>query len=254
MNLAKLISLGEKSHYPFKSYPTVRCETLLFPGCAFPSQFPRTMDALALLCRRAGFGVAYDCCGHPVAGYGDARGAERIAGNLNRRLAKLGCKRAVLACPNCLQHLKGKLECEVVSVFDVLGELGVGNAGSFGRGVLFVPCPDKGTRALEGAMRGRYDLSGVETMGGVGCCGLRPDIAARGPAVVEKMGGLVVDKARGARLYTYCASCLGQFARMGCRDCRHVVSVLLGVDEPPDSARALANRARRALDRDVNPL
>ena len=30
----------EKAHYPFKRYPKTRCETVLFPGCAFPSQFP----------------------------------------------------------------------------------------------------------------------------------------------------------------------------------------------------------------------
>ena len=51
MNTAKLLSVGEHAHYPFKSYPSAQCETILFPGCAFPSQFPRTMDKLAQVCR-----------------------------------------------------------------------------------------------------------------------------------------------------------------------------------------------------------
>ena len=65
----------EKAHYPFKRYPKTRCETVLFPGCAFPSQFPQAMDRLADICSRNGIGIAYDCCGvslKPYKGGADA--------------------------------------------------------------------------------------------------------------------------------------------------------------------------------------
>lgn len=254
MNTAKLISVGEKAHYPFKSYPSVSCETVLFPGCAFPSQFPRTMDALAALARKAGMGVAYDCCGLPLVGYDEQKGADRIIRGLNRRFAELGVKRVVLVCPNCLMHLSGQLDCEVLSIYDVFDELGLDSVGGFAPGCLFVPCPDKDTRALERKLREIGDLSEVETMERVACCGLRADIALHGPQAVEKLGRRVISVAEGQPLYTYCASCLGHFSRLDYNNCRHVLSVLLGVDEQPDSGRAFLNRAKRKLDRNTNPL
>lgn len=254
MNMAKLISVGEKAHYPFKSYPTAQCETLLFPGCAFPSQFPQTMDALSAFCREAGIGIAYDCCGHPLEGYGEQQSADRVIRNLNNRLSKLGVKRLVLVCPNCMGHLSGKLNCEIVSIYDIFEEHGVKAMGSFEQGDLFIPCPDKKTHALENKMRNYFDMSAVTTMEGVACCGLRPDLASRGPEYVKKLTNLVLDKAQGNLLYTYCASCLGQFSRFGYNNCRHVVSVILGVNEQPDSGRAFLNRAKRKFDRNTNPL
>ena len=251
--MAKLISVSEKARYPFKSYPTQPCETLLFPGCSFPSQFPRTMDALSQLCRNAGMGVAYDCCGNPLEGFNEPQKAQRVIDSLNRRFANLGVKRAVFVCPNCLSYLDGKVNCEVVSIFDIFEELGTPCAGEFHQGSLFIPCPDKKKRVLEQKLRSLYDLSSVQTMEGVACSGLRPDLASRGPEYVAKLSNMIIDKADNQCLYTYCASCLGQFSRMGYQTCTHVVSVVLGVTETPDSAHALANRARRKFDRNTNP-
>ena len=254
MNTAKLISVGEKAHYPFKSYPNQPCETLLFPGCAFPSQFPQTMDALAQLCRQAGIGIAYDCCGHPLEGFGEQQAAKRVIAQLNQRFQKLGVKRLVVVCPNCLAYFQDKLSCQVISIFDLFDELGVQATDEFVEGQLFVPCPDKKEHTLEDKLRALCDLSKVETMTGVACCGLRPDLASRGPEYVQRLSQQAIDKAQGKTLYTYCASCLGQFSRMGYNNCRHVVSVVLGVDEQPDSAHAFLNRAKRKFDRNTNPL
>ena len=272
MNGAKLINVIEKSHYPFASYPRGRCETVLFAGCSLPSQFPRTTDALALRCREAGFGVVYDCCGQPLEGFGEKNRAKRVLDRLEGRLSKIGCKRLVLACPNCRAHLDGKLSCQVVGILDILDELELGGATDapasdsaaqagervagfvrFERGGLFIPCPDKRERAGEQALRRIADLADVETLGRAGCCGLRPDIAARGPQATAQACGRVLEQAGGETIYSYCASCLGQFARAGHGDCRHALSVLLGVDERPDIRHALANRAKRRFDRAVEP-
>ena len=228
MNVAKLISVGEKAYYPFKSYPSQPCETLLFPGCAFASQFPRTMDALAQRCREAGFGVAYDCCGINLEGYGEFAHAERVMRQLNERFEKLGVKRLILVCPNCLNCFEGKTHCE--------------------------PCPDKKDHALEAKLRSLAPLDAVHTMQGVACCGLRPDIASKGPESVQKLSNLAISKAENKPIYSYCASCLGQFARMGYTQSYHVVSVLLGINEEPDAGRAFLNRAKRKFDRNTNPI
>lgn len=254
MNTAKLLSVAEHAHYPFKSYPRKECKTLLFPGCSFPSQLPQTMDALALLCRAAGIGIAYDCCGSPLAGFGEQKAAERVLRNLRRRFAQLKCERIVLVCPNCKQHLADKLECEIVDIFTLFGELGIDCAGTFSSGRLFIPCPDKKQRATENNLRSLYDLSNIETLNHAPCCGLRPDLASKGSGYSAKLGKKVIDQAENERIYTYCASCLGQFTRLGCSNCRHAVSVVLGIDEQPDAQHALANRAKRKFDRNTDPL
>lgn len=254
MNVAELLSVAEHAHYPFKSYPREDCKTILFPGCAFPSQFPKTMDELALLCRKAGVGVAYDCCGSPLAGFGKQKSAERVLRNLNQRLAQLGCERVVLVCPNCENHLVGKLNCKVMNVYDLFEELGIDCLGKFESGKLFIPCPDKKPRTIEKKLRSLHDLSDVETLEHAPCCGLRPDLARKGPDYSSKLGNNVVKQAEGERIFTYCASCLGQFSRLGYPNCRHVVSTVLGIDEQPDSKHALANRAKRKFGRNIDPL
>lgn len=253
MNVASLVNRLEKGHYPFKRYPKVCCETVLFPGCAFPSQFPRTMDVLAGLCRAHGIGIAYDCCGHPLDGFGVEGGTDRVLGGVERRLRRIGCKRVVTVCPNCLMAFRGRSGIPALSVFELFGELGVPARGAFAPGVLFLPCPDKPARHSERKIRELYDLSAVPSLEGVGCCGLLPEIARRGPEATAACTRQVLGAAGERAIYAYCASCAGQFARMGHTACRHVVSVVLGVDEEPDAEHALLNRARRKLDRQVDP-
>ena len=195
MNTAKLLSVGEHAHYPFKSYPNTTCETVLFPGCSVSSQFPKTTDALALRCRQAGFGVVYDCCGSPVEGYGEHKSAQRLMRGLIRRLERIGCKRLVLMCPSCAEQLEGKVPFELVNIFDILDELGLEDAGSFGEGKLFIPCPDRQDRTMESSLRASCDLSKVETMTSAPCCGLKPVIASRGSAYSSKLGKTVISTA-----------------------------------------------------------
>ena len=270
LGTARAMTLLEKARYPFSAYPRQTCREVLFPGCALPSQLPRTTDALAELARTHGLGVVYDCCGKPLADWDAPRAAERALARLRRRLGAIGCERLVVACPNCLDYLQGRLGIACTSVYEELGDWGLGSTGGrcAGRtraceshkpvravspGVLFSPCPDRATRTLERQIRTLADFSAVPTLSGAPCCGLRGDVAARGPAAVRACTARVLEKADGQRVYTYCASCSGQLARCGAVGVRHALSVLLGVDEEPDHARALANRARRRLDRRLEP-
>ncbi len=254
MNAVKIASVVEKSHYPFRAYPKGRCRDLLFCGCALPSQLPRTTDALARLCRTHGMGVAYDCCGKALADWDARRAADRVLAGLRRRLERLGCERLVLACPNCLAYLHGRVGVPCVSVFEAMLEWDDVERVRLDPGVLFVPCPDRAGRRLEQAVRAFADLSDVETLRRVPCCGLRAEVAARGRAFVDRCGERIFTAAGEAVVYTYCASCLGQFARQGRGCVRHVLSAVLGIDERPDAARALVNRARRRFDRELEPL
>lgn len=266
MSLADALSNFEKAHYPFSAYPRKRCASMLFPGCSMMAQFPRTTDALASLCRAMGMGVAYDCCATSAAAQGKDAQAQRVLGRIRSRLEALGCEEVVLVCPNCYAHMAGKLGIRCVSIYEKLLQWREGPQGSRlatllpapptrPQGVLFTPCPDRAGRVWEGQARMLADLGGVPTLRGVPCCGLRVDIACRGRDTVRALDERIFAKAAGQTIYTTCASCAGQFARMGyAGGVRHVLGVVLGVDEAPDCARAIPNRARRKFDRALEPL
>ncbi len=253
-NLAKFVTLAEKARYPFRSYPRTQCREVFFPGCALPSQLPRTTDAIARLCRSHGCGVAYDCCGKPLADWGKTQAAERALAGLEARLNHLGCQRLVVACPNCLDYLENRLPVPCVSVYEALAGWEFAPKAPFAPGVLFSPCPDRQSHRLEGQLRALADLAQVPPLDRTPCCGLRADAAARGAAFSAACTERAFEAAGDRRVYTLCASCSGQFARMGHAGTRHALSVLLGVDEEPDCRHALANRARRRFDRGLEPL
>lgn len=244
----------EKAHYPFKKYPSVQCDDVLFPGCSFPSQFPKTTEAIAKICTEHGCGIAYDCCGHPLDGYGKEGGTDKVLSGITSRLKKIGCKRIIVLCPNCWKLMRERLDFPVISIFEYLKEIGYDVNTKFDEGVMFTPCPDKAKRELEADIRALVPLDGVETLKKVGCCGLLPSIMSKGPEAVQSSTHKIFDAAGDQKIYTYCASCLGQFSRLGNNNCAHVLSVMLGVDEIPDSKNAFKNRAMKKFNKNVNPV
>ena len=266
MSFGIALSLFEKGHYPFGAYPKNACSSVLFPGCSMTSQFPRTTDALVGLCRRMGMGVAYDCCAMAVASSGKAERADRILARIRERLERVGCTEVVLACPNCYAHMAGKLGIRCISIYEKLLQWQEGPqagrlAGLLGEerphlhGALFTPCPDRARRVWESQVRMLMDMGEVERLCGVPCCGLKPEIAEKGAPIVRRLDEAIFAKAAGRVLYTTCASCAGQFARMGyAGQVRHVLGAYLGVDEAPDCVHAIPNRARRKFDRNLEPL
>lgn len=264
-NLGQAIALWEKMRYPFKAYPRTACADVVFPGCALPSQYPRTTDALVSVARSHGAGVVFDCCGAPLPDWGRIRAGQRVTQSLRERLARIECRRLIVACPTCLAYLKSTLPIPCISIFQAFDEWGVqkpcGKAGApdaaamENRGILFIPCPDRASRTLETQVRGFGGYEQVATLSGAPCCGLKASAAVHGDAFAREQVGRVFAAAGNATVHTYCAACAGQFARMGhAKNVRHALSFLLGVDEAPDAEHAVANRARRALRRDLEPL
>ena len=240
----KMICL-EKAHYPFKNYPKETLKDVLFPGCAFPSQFPKTMKKIAEVCKAYGCGVAYDCCGHPLDGYGVEGGTDKVLRGIESRLKKIGCERVIVLCPNCWKLMNARLNVPVISIYEYLLSVGFEPQNKAKEeGVLFTPCPDRPKKVLEEQLRKFPLFECVETMTKVPCCGLLPEIMKKGPEAVQKSTHKVMDAAGDKTIYTYCASCLGQFSRLGNNNCKHVLSVLLGVEEVPDSKNAFMNRAK----------
>lgn len=244
MTLGQRLMLLEKRHYPFRRWPKERHSALLFLGCNFPGHFPRTAARLEALCRAHGVGAVYDCCGKPLADGGDSIGVSRSLLALTQRLERLGAARLYTVCPNCAAYLAPRLPIPVGSVYALLAAWGWKSPAPPPNGRVFLPCPDRAEGRWLKELGAFWPVDGLRPVERVGCCGLRHDIAAHGPKAGDALCARVAEQLEGEPLYTYCASCSGQFARHGCTPVRHLLPYLLGVEEAPDCAQSFLNRAR----------
>lgn len=244
----------EKARYKFRNYRHLKQAApaagegtprrVLFPGCNFPSFYPKTCKKLVALFAAHGVPAVYDCCGKPIAELGLADDEARIAAEIDAKLAEAGVEEVVMVCPNCYYFLRPLISQRVVSVYEALADYGVGaaaKAGAEGLRPVFMPCPDR----ADGAWREQAERAcGVRfvPIDGVQCCGLGGCAAAKEP---ELSAGFAEAAVGGCEetVYTYCASCAGKFMRGG-RDTVHVLSELLGTNEKPDVAKSLVNRAK----------
>lgn len=230
--------LKEKRKYLFENYRNASGKSVLFPGCNFPSFYPKSMKYLAeLLKERAGIGVIYDCCGKPVAELGLEQAEAEIIAKLNRKLRERDIEEIIMLCPNCYYFLKPRLEVKVVSIYEKMRELGIGQRIA-GDVRVFLPCPDRGAREIlrqiEPFVDGEMKLV-MENQ----CCGLGGCAGVREP----ELAGQLAREGEG-ELCTYCASCAGNFVRNGHTETTHLLVELLGTGERPDTGKSLLNRAR----------
>ena len=119
--------LWEKEDYKFRRY-TGTGKTALFFGCNFPSFYPETTRYLGkLLAEKADAFSVFDCCGKPIAELGLEEKETVILERLNKKLLEAGVREVVMVCPNCYAFLKDKLSVPVISIYEKLQELGLGN-------------------------------------------------------------------------------------------------------------------------------
>jgi Fe-S oxidoreductase len=231
---------AEKRDYIFKNYRHAEAETVLFPGCNFPSMYPKTMKALCRLLKdKAGIGVAYDCCGQPLAELGLKEDEERIVSGINHRFREHGIKEAVVLCPNCYYFLRDRLDVKVTTIYEKLAELGIGGSVDASAKV-FVPCPDRVDRELLGQIQQGFASGPLEVYEEAGCCGLGGNAGPYEPELAKSMTDVIP---RGEKVSVYCASCAGKLARDGIENVSHVLTQILGTGERPDTGKSFINRA-----------
>ncbi len=238
--------LAEKKKYLFKNYRGASGKTALFPGCNFPSFFPKTTDALVQLLRKAGIGAVYDCCGKPVGDLGLEPDETRISNGLRERLRKAGIERLIVLCPNCYQYLRAHLDIEIVSIYEVLRELGFDKVIDTSPAPVFLPCPDRDEKQLFQQLQ--HFLPHAVPIEGTQCCGLGGCAAAKEPELAQGFSQSL-RKLSHQRIYTYCASCTGQLRRNGVESAVHILTELLDIHETPalTGIQSLWNRAKRVF-------
>lgn len=231
--------LKEKKEYKFRNYRNATAGRVLFPGCNFPSMFPKTNRKIADLCKAKGIGTVYDCCGKPIAELGLYRDEERIVNRISRELESRDIDEVITTCPNCYYFLKERIPQRVRSIYEVLPEL-VSEISVPKDIEIQIPCPDRTDREW---YDGICKLLGYEpaVTSAEQCCGLGGMASAEEPELAKKFGeGLT---SSGLRNTTFCASCAGQYARNG-KEIRHVLSLLLGMEEAPATKTSYLNRVK----------
>lgn len=234
----------EKSPYKFANYRHVKKKAVFFTGCNFPSFFPETTDKLVEEFRKYDIGVVYDCCGKPIEELGLKEEAAGIIERINQKLKNAGVEQVVMACPNCYYFLKERLDAEVISVYEKMKELGIGKKLEKERIPMYYPCPDRKSKKIAEDMNEFLVGEVVDAFPDVQCCGLGGCAAGKESDVAQAMTDLV-KQSEEKELYTYCASCICSFRRRGYEEAKHILPILMGVDEKvPLGKTPILNRAK----------
>lgn len=236
--------LLEKSPYKFANYRHAKKKAVFFTGCNFPSFFPETTDKLVEEFRKYDIGVVYDCCGKPIEELGLKEEAAGIIERINQKLKNAGVEQVVMACPNCYYFLKERLDAEVISVYEKMKELGMGQPFEKDRIPMYYPCPDRHSKEIAEDLEDFLSGEVVDAFPEVQCCGLGGCAAGKESDVAQAMTNLV-KQSEEKELYTYCASCICSFRRRGYEEAKHILPILMGVDEKvPLGKTPILNRAK----------
>lgn len=233
--------ISEKQDYLYRNYRHITEKSILFPGCNFPSVYPKTMRLLSkFLQEQAGIGTVYECCGKPIADIGMEKQEEKILRGIGERLSEAGVTEVITVCPNCEDYLSGRIPMKVVNIYEKLRELGLGMKIPGGC-LMFRPCPDR-ERGIWLKEIAFFLEEKCEMIEDVQCCGLGGNGGVLEPELAKSFAAKV--KGYSGTVYTYCGSCAGNLTRNGCRQVRHVLPEILGTGEKPDTVKSLINRMR----------
>ncbi len=241
----------EKKNYLFKNYSSSNKRSVLFPGCNFPSFFPETTKHLMkLLKEKADVGVAFDCCGKPIAELGMEKEEKKILDKINKNLSDNKVQELVTMCPNCYHYLKGKIDVEVIDIYKKLKDIGFEPQMEAKDYNFFLPCPDRYNRDILGSIKEIiHQDSIIKPLDDVQCCGLGGlaictdrEVSA---GLVNKLKAKDFDE-----MHTYCATCYGNFMRNGVKNPVHILSEILNVKEEfPKGFGSVINRAKFGIGR-----
>ncbi len=231
--------IAEKRNYRFRNWKHASSGSVFFPGCNFPSMYPKTNNAMMKLFKEHGIGTVFECCGKPISELGFSDDEDRIITDIRRRLEEAGINEIVTACPNCRDFFGDRLGVKVRSVYDKLNELGRGSMVA--RDIVFyIPCPDRKKLTWINEIRtfvgGRISINDSAQ-----CCGLGGSAIVCESEIADGFASKLEAGSKGP-VFTYCASCAGRFRRCGIEYIDHILPVIMGIDEQPDIRKSFINR------------
>lgn len=235
----------EKKNYIYRNWKNVTSGSVFFPGCNFPSMYPKTTAWIAKTFAGYGIGTVYECCGKPIAELGLQKEEERILSEIRRRLSENGVAEIITGCPNCRAFFGDRLGIKVTGVFSKFSELGIGRQLE-GDYTFYIPCPDREERRWIDEIS-PFIKGEIRCIEGVLCCGLGGSAAASEPELAASFTSALKDQQCEGNLVTYCASCTGRFKRSGCGYIDHIITEVTGTGEKADTSKSYINRVLTKL-------
>ena len=240
--------LFEKKNYIFKNYKHSNTKSILFPGCNFSSFYPNAVKKIADIFRKEyNIGIAFDCCGKPIAELGMKEYENNIIKNLEKNMELYGIEEIITLCPNCYYFLKPRISIKIVTIYEKIFELGIKISNvDFPKEInLFLPCPDKESKFIKESILKLIPQykDNIREINDINCCGLggcaivnERDIAK---GFIEKLKSKNLNN-----LYVYCATCAGNFNRNKINNVRHLLLDFLNIKENISDKTSLLNRAK----------
>ena len=240
--------LFEKKNYIFKNYKHSNTKSILFPGCNFSSFYPNAVKKIADIFRKEyNIGIAFDCCGKPIAELGMKEYENNIIKNLEKNMELCGIEEIITLCPNCYYFLKPRISIKIVTIYEKIFELGIKISNvDFPEEInLFLPCPDKESKFIKESILKLIPQykDNIKEINDINCCGLggcaivnERDIAK---GFIEKLKSKNLNN-----LYVYCATCAGNFNRNKINNVRHLLLDFLNIKENISDKTSILNRAK----------
>src|SRR5699024_5982322 len=167
--------LLEKRNYIFKNYRDVHSKVAFFPGCNFPAYYPETTRLVSKrLEENFNISTIFDCCGKPIADLNMEKEIKKIGNRLDSKFKKLGIEELIVLCPNCYYYFKRNSNIKVSMIYeydDIMEELINEDNSKKIEGSLFLPCPDKDSRAIYKMIEKYIDSSKLKEIESIQCCG-----------------------------------------------------------------------------------
>lgn len=235
----------EKKDYIFRNWRHATGGSVFFPGCNFPSMYPKTTAEIVKLFRNHGIGTVYECCGKPIAELGLKEDEDRIIDEIKKKLNDNNIEEIITGCPNCRAFFGERLGVKVTGIFAKFTELGIGNTVD-GDKVFYIPCPDREEKFWIDEIR-PFIKGRISTIENVECCGLGGSAMALEHDLADSFAEKLRKECRDAcgtdaEMVTYCASCTGRFKRSGFDSIEHIITKIVGTNEKADTTKSYINR------------
>ena len=235
--------LKEKNPYLFSNYKNSNKKSVLFPGCNFISFFPKTGKVLINELKKYDIGVIFDCCQKPIDELGLKDDAERNLQTLRKKIKESTIDEIIVVCPNCYYFLKTKLDIKIVTIYEKLKELNLGQSIKEENIPIYYPCPDREDKLFFNTITPFIEGKVKNSFKNTQCCGLGGCASLKENEISIKFAQSV-SLAGEDKLFTYCASCVGNFKRKGFSNSYHILPLILNVNEEvPLGMKSLFNRA-----------
>jgi len=206
---------GSSSLFSWFYFP-VTCDTVLFPGCAFPGSRPETLTRLFYHLQKTipHIGIVLDCCTKPSHDLGDMDHFTEMFNELNQILSTNSIRKVLTTCPNCYRIFKEYGQgLEVQTAYENLSLTGMKSSKTNREVTVHDPCGARFAKNVQQSVRDLLLQQGLvvremkHNRTRTFCCGeggsagfLRPDFAK---SWTKKR----VEEAGNSEIVCYCAGC-----------------------------------------------